>query len=115
MRRGAAPRNLLIALACAQWTLKHAAVEMRNGRAVHPGSNRSLDYADLARSAGTAKLFQQAIPADVELTPIKEWKVLGTAVSRPAARDFVTGAHKYPSDIARPGMLYGKDSSSACV
>jgi isoquinoline 1-oxidoreductase len=109
VRRGAAAaRNLLIAFACGQWTLEHAAVEMRNGRVVHPGSNRSLDYADLARSAGTAKLFQQAIPADVGLTPVGNWTVLGSSVSRPAARDLVTGAHKYPSDIARPGMLYGK-------
>jgi isoquinoline 1-oxidoreductase subunit beta len=109
VRRGAATaRNLLIAFACGQWTIQHAAVEMRDGRVVHPGSNRSLDYADLARSAGSAKLFEQAIPADVTLTPVKEWKLLGTSVSRPAARELVTGGHKYPSDIARPGMLYGK-------
>ena len=109
VRRGAATaRNLLIAFACSQWTLQNAAVEMRDGRVVHPGSNRSLDYADLARSAGAAKLFQQAIPADVALTPLREWRVLGTSVPRPAASDLVTGAHKYPSDIARPGMLYGK-------
>ena len=109
VRRGAATaRNLLIAFACGQWTVEHAAVEVRDGRVVHRGSNRSFDYADLAKSDETAKLFQQAIPADIELTPVKEWKVLGTSVSRPAAHDLVTGAHKYPSDIARPGMLYGK-------
>jgi isoquinoline 1-oxidoreductase subunit beta len=109
VRRGAAAaRNLLIAFACSQWTVEHAAVEMRDGRVVHPGSNRSLDYADLARSAGTAKLFRQAIPADIALTPVGDWTVLGSSVSRPAARDLVTGAHKYPSDVARPGMLYGK-------
>ena len=61
VRRGAATaRNLLIAFACGQWTIQHAAVEMRDGRVIHPGGNRSLDYADLARSAGAAKLFQQS-------------------------------------------------------
>ncbi len=109
VRRGAATaRNLLIAFACGQWTVQNAAVEMRDGRVIHPGGKRSFDYADLARSAGAAKLFQQAIPSDVALTPLREWRVLGTSVPRPAARDLVTGAHKYPSDIARPGMLYGK-------
>jgi isoquinoline 1-oxidoreductase beta subunit len=109
VRRGAATaRNLLIAFACGQWTIERAAVEMRDGRVVHPGSNRSLDYADLARSTETASLFQQAIPADVAVTPVKEWRMLGTSVVRPAARDLVTGAHRYPSDIPRPGMLYGK-------
>ena len=39
---------------------------------------------------------------------MKEWKVLGTAVPRPAGHDLVTGAHQYPSDIVRPEMLYGK-------
>ncbi len=52
--------------------------------------------------------LKQSIPSDVELTPVKEWKVLGVPTKRPNARDFVTGAHKYPSDIMRPGMLYGK-------
>jgi isoquinoline 1-oxidoreductase len=109
VRRGAAAaRNLLIAFACRQWRLEHATVEVRDGRVIHPGSNRSFDYVDLARNAEAETLFQQAIPADIALRPVKEWKVLGTSVSRPAARDLVTGAHKYPSDITRPGMLYGK-------
>jgi isoquinoline 1-oxidoreductase len=48
------------------------------------------------------------VPPDVSVTPVGEWKVLGTSVQRPNRRDLVTGAHKYPSDITRPGMLYGK-------
>ena len=33
---------------------------------------------------------------------------MGTPVARVNRRDIVTGAHKYPSDYTRPGMLYGK-------
>jgi isoquinoline 1-oxidoreductase len=33
---------------------------------------------------------------------------MGTSVVRPNARDLVTGAHRYSSDIKRPGMLRGK-------
>lgn len=109
VRRGAATaRKLLIDFACAQWKVEPAAVEMRDGRVVHTASHRSLGYADLAKSAEAAKLFEQAIPADIELTPVKDWKVLGTPVARPNGHEIVTGAHQYPSDIARPGMLYGK-------
>ena len=36
------------------------------------------------------------------------WNTIGTSVPRPNRRDIVTGAHKYPSDIVRPNMLYGK-------
>ncbi len=109
VRRGAATaRKLLIDFACAQWNVEPAAVVIRDGRAVHARSHRSLGYADLAKSAEGAKLFEQAIPADVEVTPVKEWKVMGTPAARPNGREIVTGAHQYPSDITRPGMLYGK-------
>jgi isoquinoline 1-oxidoreductase subunit beta len=109
VRRGAAAaRKLLIDFACARWTVEQTAVEMRDGRVVHARSQRSLGYADLAKSAAVATLFEQAIPSDIDLTPVKEWKVMGTPVARPNGREIVTGAHQYPSDIARPGMLYGK-------
>jgi isoquinoline 1-oxidoreductase len=62
----------------------------------------------LANSDDAAKLFAQAVPTDVELSPVKEWKVLGVPALRPNGRDIVTGAHQFPSDIARPGMLYAK-------
>src|SRR5262249_32222981 len=42
------------------------------------------------------------------VTSVKEWKVLGKPAPRPNGRDIVTGTHSYPSDIRRPGMLYGK-------
>jgi isoquinoline 1-oxidoreductase len=109
VRQGAATaRNLLIALACAQWKVERTTVEMRDGKVVHAASKRSLSYVDLAQSSEAAKLFEQPLPSEVELTPVKEWKVLGTPVLRPNARSIVMGEHKYPSDIARPGMLYGK-------
>ncbi|MEZ5399645.1 MAG: molybdopterin cofactor-binding domain-containing protein [Bryobacteraceae bacterium] len=38
---------------------------------------------------------------------VNEWSVLGTPHFRTDAREIVTGAHAYPSDIRRPGMLYG--------
>ncbi|HTD55353.1 MAG TPA: molybdopterin cofactor-binding domain-containing protein, partial [Silvibacterium sp.] len=109
VRQGAAAaRNLLIGYACSQWSLEPAVLVVRNGRVIHAGGARALSYADLARSADAARQFQQAIPTGIELTPVKEWKVLGTPVLRPNARAIVTGAHQYPSDIDRPGMLYGK-------
>ena len=109
VRRGAAmARTLLLDFACAQWKVERATVEMRDGDVVHAASKRSCGYAELARSAKSANLFERAIPSDIALTPVKEWKVLGTSVARPAGHDIVTGAHRYPSDVARPGMLYGK-------
>jgi len=109
VRRGAAmARTLLLDFACAQWKVERAAVEMRDGDVVHAASKRSCGYAELARSAASANLFEHAIPSDIALTPVKEWKVLGTSIARSTGHDIVTGAHRYPSDVARPEMLYGK-------
>jgi isoquinoline 1-oxidoreductase len=109
VRQGAAvARNLLIEFACSQWKTEPASVAMHDGKVVDASGKRSIGYADLAKSAQAATLFQEAIPHDVELTAVKEWKVMGTSIPRPNDQEFVTGAHQYPSDLARPGMLYGK-------
>ncbi len=109
VRQGAsAARELLITFACQQWQTQRTEVRMLDGKAVETDGKRSLTYADLAKSDQAAKLFAEAIPSDAELTPVKDWKVLGTPVLRPNARGIVMGAHQYPSDIFLPGMLYGK-------
>lgn len=109
IRQGAAAaRELLADFAAKQWSVERANIEIRDGKAIHTASQRTLSYADLAASEEAAKDFEQAISSDVELTTVKEWKMLGTSVMRPNAQEVVTGAHQYPSDISRPGMLYGK-------
>src|ERR1035437_4303846 len=109
VRRGAAAaRNLLAEFASLQWKVERNTVGMRDGKIFDAAGKRSLTYGDLANSDAAAKLFEQAIPPDVELSPVKEWKVLGVPALRPNARDIATGAHKFPSDIARPGMIYAK-------
>src|SRR5204862_8175572 len=39
---------------------------------------------------------------------VKQWQVLGSPVPRVGGVEIVTGAHRYASDIARIGMLYGR-------
>ena len=109
VRQGcAAARNLLTAAAAEQWNVEPAAVEFRDGKARHASSNREFTLADLAKNEEVTKAFAQVIPTDVTVTPVGDWTVMGKSFSRPNARDLVTGAHQYPSDITRPGMLYGK-------
>lgn len=109
VRQGAAAaRELLLGLAAKEWNVDRAALEVRDGKITHAASNRTLTYADLAKSGAAAAAFQQPIPNNVTLTPVSEWRVMGTSVPRPNRRDLVTGAHLYPSDHTRPGMLYGK-------
>jgi isoquinoline 1-oxidoreductase len=109
VRQGAAAaREVLIDFASQSWGVPRQEVDVRDGKAVHASSPRTLTYADLASDEAAAKRLQEAIPASPPITPVKECKVLGADLLRPNGRDIVTGSHKYPSDISRPGMLYGK-------
>lgn len=42
-----------------------------------------------------------------EVTDARDWRVLGKAQHHVQGHAIVTGAHEFPSDIRRPGMLYG--------
>src|SRR5262249_10566105 len=109
VRQGAAAaRELLIDFACKRWNVQRDEVHVRDGKALHTPSKRTLAYSDLAASEEAAEAFERAIPPDIGLAPVSDWHLLGNSQPRPNARDIVTGAHKYPSNITRPGMLYGK-------
>ena len=109
VRRGAATaRELLTDLASEQWKVDGSVLEVKDGTITHKASKRTVSYADLAKSQDIAEAFKRSIPSDVSVTPVSDWEVIGTSVARPNIRDLVTGAHRYPSDIARAGMLYGK-------
>jgi len=107
IRQGAAAaREMLIELAAKQWNVEPGTIQVQDGKAIH--SDKSLTYAELASSNEAAGIFARPVPPDVSLTAVSEWKVLGATQRRPNGRAIVTGAHDYPSDITRPGMLYGK-------
>jgi isoquinoline 1-oxidoreductase len=104
----AAARNLLQAFALRKWGVAPDTVELRDGQALERGGSRRLGYADLASAEESADLFKGTVPQDVAVTPVGDWKVQGKPLARPNGSDIVTGRHHYPSDISRPGMLYGK-------
>jgi isoquinoline 1-oxidoreductase len=109
VRQGAATaRELLTKLAAEQWKADPGALTVRDGTIRNKATGKTLTYADLAGSGKVADLFKQSVSSDIALTPVDQWKTMGTSVPRPNSRDIVTGSHKYPSDIVRPNMLYGK-------
>jgi isoquinoline 1-oxidoreductase len=104
----AAARQLLIDYAVKKWGNDASAYVVKDGKAIQAGTGGGLSYADLAKDDEAMKAFDQPIPSGITVTPVKEWKVLGAPASRPNGQDIVTGAHKFPSDISLPGMLYGR-------
>jgi CO/xanthine dehydrogenase Mo-binding subunit len=109
VRQGAATaRELLRRLAAEQWKVDAGALEVKRGIITNRKTKKTISYADLAKSQNIAEAFKENVSSDIDLTPVEQWEAMGTSVPRPNCRDIVTGAHKYPSDIVRPNMLYGK-------
>lgn len=100
-RAAATARELLIGEASKKWGVPRDRVRITAGSAIQPDTNQKLTYTDLA------KAHNQAQPTDATLIASKDWQVLGKPHHRVNGADIVTGAHKFPSDIDRPGMLYG--------
>lgn len=109
VRRGAAAaRELLVQLACRRWQVSPDSVEVRDGRITHAESKQSISYGDLAKEENLAEELNQAVPSDVTLTSVEKWQIMGKPAVQPGIRDFVTGSHSFPSDLAPENALRGK-------
>jgi CO/xanthine dehydrogenase Mo-binding subunit len=104
----AAVRQMLVESTAKKWKVEPNDVQAHNGKLVHAASSRSTSYVDAVKNEELAKELAKPAASGAKLTPITEWKTLGTEQKAPAAHDKVTGRHSYPSDLQRPGMLYGR-------
>jgi CO/xanthine dehydrogenase Mo-binding subunit len=101
-RAGAAAREALIDLAAQQWNSDRASLSVRDGRVLN--GSKSASFGELTHG----QKLVQTIPANPQLTPSTGWKIMDQPVKKVNAQEIVTGAHKYPSDMTAPGMLFGK-------
>jgi isoquinoline 1-oxidoreductase len=102
-KAAAAAREMLIALAAQQWQVPPETVRIVDARFVNHDQSKSMTLADVAKGQKLVK----TITPDVKTTPVEQWTVAGRSVPKVDGRDFVTGRHKYTSDMRRDGMLYG--------
>jgi len=100
----AAARNLLVAKAAKQWNVPAEKLVAGDGKVTDPASGKSLRYAELARE----DIGGQKPPAEDPIKPASQWTVAGKPVPKVDAREFVTGGHRYTTDLQPEGMLYGK-------
>jgi isoquinoline 1-oxidoreductase len=101
---GAAARALLLDLAAANWNVARDELNLEDGTVIHPASKRTATYAQLAQDRYILRIAGDDQPA----TPPAAWSIAGQSVSKKDGRAFVTGEHRYASDMALPEMLYGK-------
>jgi isoquinoline 1-oxidoreductase len=91
-------------MAAKRWNADPAALSAADAKVTGPHAGQSVRYGELT----SGEKLTKTVSAEVPLTPASDWKVAGTAVPKVNGRDFVTGKHKYPSDIVRPEMMFGK-------
>jgi CO/xanthine dehydrogenase Mo-binding subunit len=108
VRKGcAAARQLLLDTAAQNFQVEAQTLSVRDGQVQGLGAGRAFGYPDLAGDKLQGALKREAAPG-ITLTEVAQWRVLGRPVPRVNGPEIVMGAHAYPSDVLRPGMLYGK-------
>ncbi|MBI1898722.1 MAG: molybdopterin-dependent oxidoreductase, partial [Acidobacteria bacterium] len=102
-RAAAALREVLIGLAAERWKCDRGDVQVTDGK-LRNRSGAELSFAELTRGRKILETISDATP----LKPASEWTVAGRPLTKVNGRDFVTGRHRFASDVIRPGMLHGK-------
>jgi len=100
----AAARDLLVEKAAKQWNVPAEKLVAGDGKVSDPASGKSLRYAELARE----DIGAQRPPAEDPIKPASQWTIAGKPVPKVDAREFVTGGHRYTTDLRPEGMLYGR-------
>jgi isoquinoline 1-oxidoreductase len=103
-KAAAAAREMLIDLAAQKWNADRNSVRIVNAKLTNGHTKEALTFADVVKGQKLAKVIAEDQPT---LPPAK-WTIAGTSVSKVDGKDFVTGKHKYTSDMKLPGMLIGK-------
>jgi CO/xanthine dehydrogenase Mo-binding subunit len=100
---GAAARESLIDLAADKWKVDRKSISVANGKVKNSATSESIGFGELTHGQKLMKTVDGAA-----VTPAGKWVIAGTSVTKVNARDMVTGAHRYSTDIVRPGMLFGR-------
>ncbi|HUI38773.1 MAG TPA: molybdopterin cofactor-binding domain-containing protein, partial [Thermoplasmata archaeon] len=103
---GAAARSVLLELAAERLGVRPEGVLLSEGRAGASGAGAmaTVGYGDLVRGLRRVELVTSA----ARPTPPTEWTRAGESTGNLGARDIVTGAQTYTSDLRPEGMLHGK-------
>lgn len=91
-------------LAAKQWNVDATRLVPAAGKITDPQTKRSITYGQLAQG----QAFETAVLGEDPLIAPVDWTIAGKPLGKVDGRDFVTGRHKYVSDMKLPGMQYGR-------
>jgi nicotinate dehydrogenase subunit B len=102
-RVAATAREMLLEMAAQRWQADRGSLVARDGAVTNSLTKVSFSYSELTRGQKLVKI----VADDSALNPATQWRVAGTSAPKVDGKAFVTGGHRYTSDLTRPGMLYG--------
>jgi isoquinoline 1-oxidoreductase len=103
-RAAAAARELLKEMAGRRWGVAPADLVVADGHVTHTPSGRRVPFGELTQGRKLVKALGGAPPPN----PTERWTVAGRSLPKVNGRDFVTGRHRFTSDLTRPGMWHGR-------
>jgi len=103
-RAAAAAREALLDLAAERWEANRDDLEVAAGRVRHPETGQSLGFGELTGGRPLTQPVSESVP----VTARGDWRLAGRSAPKVGALGLVTGAHRYASDVKRPGMRVGK-------
>ena len=97
----AAARIMLLDAAARRWQVRSSTCRAGNGRILHPASNRSFGYGELASDAARLR-----VPRSPAVKTPAQFRVVGKPVPRVDTLEKITGRAIYGIDVRPEGMRY---------
>lgn len=99
-KAGATARHMLIEAAAKKWNVSASTLTAERGTVLNKQTGRKFSYGELATAAAGI-----AVPEEVKLKNVKDFKLIGTEVRNVDNHEMVTGKPLYGLDFHREGML----------
>jgi CO/xanthine dehydrogenase Mo-binding subunit len=103
-RVSSAARESLLDLAADFLKAERSSLAIADGMISRTGTNDSVRFGQLTKGQKLVK----SVNDQTATIPAADWKVAGTSIPKVEGRNFVTGKHRFASDIKRPDMLHGR-------
>lgn len=97
---GAAARQMLKEAASQAWDVSMDEITTDVGFLLHEGSGKKVSYGEMASAAALI-----AVPKEVQLKEIKDFKIIGTSRKNVDGQEIVTGQPLFGLDYQHEGML----------
>lgn len=105
LRKAAATARYALAdMAAKNWKTEVKFLKAVQGNIIDSQTQNKIGYGELTK--GQQLLLP--ISDNVSVIPASDWQVAGKTVPKVNGQNFISGKHKYVSDMKLPGMLYGK-------